>query len=91
MPCPFTGLCQHKIFWIGTKCNLIFGLAQNIWIGSKYFDKDKALDFGWAGWAGSATAVGRATTGTRDSIGRVSKDSNPRSWSGKFKFSSNSS
>ena len=30
-------MCQHKRFWRGTKCSLIFGLAQNIWTSTKHF------------------------------------------------------
>ena len=30
-------LCRHKSFWRGTKCSLIFGLAQKIWTGTKHF------------------------------------------------------
>ena len=30
-------LGQHKSFWRSTKCSQIFGLAQKIWIGTKYF------------------------------------------------------
>ena len=52
LPCSFTGsqpiiylhilvasniLCQHKIFWRGTKCSQIFGLVQNIWTSTKHF------------------------------------------------------
>ena len=29
-------MCLHKSFWRGTKCSLIFGLAQ-IWTGTKHF------------------------------------------------------
>ena len=30
-------LCRHKSFWRGTKCSLIFGLAQKIWTSTKHF------------------------------------------------------
>ena len=30
-------MCQHKSFWRRTKCSQIFGLAQKLWTGTKYF------------------------------------------------------